>query len=266
MIVAQKANYYYYTSLYSTENNFAPSSIATCIMTAIARKTVPCCVMMSWQKGCFRISQNLNLPFKVSCLLRTLLCIVQLSGELIRVQGHFTFPGALPMYPSSATTCSRGSRWWIRVCQKLLCLWTYPQEKDLQATLNSRQLCPPQARSGAHIFLWICARKMGSLLQLDLAGGCCSRCRQCWWGSCWHCHSFSCSQKQSRTKKWIVWLVGCNFLPKSIHKRLTTSEVSSAIASINGQMNFRRVLGSIAPAKPPTTAHVMLCFGYALMK
>ncbi len=170
-------------------------------MTAMAQKTVPCCVIMSWRKGCFRISQSLNLSFKVSCLLRTMLCIPCLSSDSIWVHGHFTFARDSPTYPSSATTRLRGSRWWIRVCQILLWLQTYPQENNPQATLNSRQLCQPQTHNEVRISLRICARKMGSLLQPDLAGGCGSRWRQCWWGSHWHYHSFSCSWKQSTAKK-----------------------------------------------------------------
>ena len=168
-------------------------------MTAMAQKTIPCCVIMSWRKGCFRIYQNLNLPFKVSCLLQTLLCIARLSGESIWVQGHFTFQEASQTYPSSATTRARCWGDELEYAKKLVCLWTYPQEKELQATINSRWLCPPQARSGVRIFLRICERIMGSLWQPDLAGECGSRCRQCWWGSHWHCHSFSYSQKQGKT-------------------------------------------------------------------
>jgi hypothetical protein len=51
-----------------------------------------------------------------------------------------------------------------------------------------------------------------------------------------------------------------------MHKKLTTSDWSPAIAQMNSQMYFCRVLGSMAVPKPPTVEQVMVSFGYALMK
>jgi hypothetical protein len=53
-----------------------------------------------------------------------------------------------------------------------------------------------------------------------------------------------------------------------MHKKLTTSDWSPAIARMNSQMYFCRVLGSMAPPEPPTVEQVTAYFkfGYTLMK
>ncbi len=47
---------------------------------------------------------------------------------------------------------------------------------------------------------------------------------------------------------------------------LTITGSRSDMAWMNGHMNFRNVLGSIAPVDPPTVEQTVACFGYSFKK
>ena len=87
--------------------------------TAMAAKTSRCnCT--SRRKCWNKIPQSLNLLLIVSCQDLNQFIICFLSSGTVQQPGHFTFRGASPMYPSSASTRSNSSNCIINAFRKIV--------------------------------------------------------------------------------------------------------------------------------------------------
>ncbi len=113
-----------------------------CVITAMAQKTLPCSIM-SWRYIDFKISQFFNRLLRDLCLLCTLFCISWFLVGFDVHPGHFTFRGASPMYPLSASTHSCSSNQWAKPLQKNLISGTYQQHRvRLSHNISGKNIFP----------------------------------------------------------------------------------------------------------------------------